>query len=1048
MKKIRNAILVCSALAACSDDAETEAPFGALLSIEAEASSEACAAGGVSVAAGRDTNRNGTLEASEVETTRALCHGERGDEGAAGASGEPGVSGNAGRDGANGKDGANGVTGEDGKDASPIRIVFSDEPSSANCPHGGVRVDSGFDEDGDGTLDAIEATTYICDGAKAASTVRGFRLIGKYTAPGGPIAEIISASPDGKTLVYTSSSTRSIGIADITDPVRPSLLGTIDVGDVTGGDGEPTSLAFAPDGKHVVVVVKDTADPVQNTDPGYLVVVDIEGLRVVGQVALGVGPDSVALTPDGTKAVVAIEDEESEDGNNAPQARTGGIQIVTLNYADPSQSVITDVELPLPTVGNMPTDLQPEYVSIDPTGKTAIVSLQENNLIAVIDIESASLVRYIDAGRSVHARADLKNDKAWNFSERFEGQLQPDGTCFLPDGVHFVTANEGDTPNNAFDNVYAGGRGFSVFNVSGERVYDSGDVAEWAAFRAGAYPDGRSGNRGVEPEGCGADRFAGTDFAFITGERNSSVLVLDMSQPALPAVRQVLGAPNRPESVATIPARGLFVVGGEGDGESKGGGIWLYEAVTDAEEVGHGEGIYEGRTSGTFSFGALSALTYQASTNLVLGLPDNAYAMPRIWSFAVDHGTQRLNVVDELILRGASGAPLDGIDPEGLAINPEGGFVVATEGVAGNGGAGATCQGNRDSNRVLFFTPYGSLDTRFGNAGVVDLPCGAEHQAFDWARMGGNGFEGVAVVDSAPQQSGGLKVYVAFQRPLTGEQNLTRIGEYDVDLGEWNFYYYPLDADVGGVSGNTFLSELIHVEGDLFAVIERDQGYSHGALNKTIRTFRLSTGARNDLTEPVSKALAADLLAHAFRFDQEKLEGLALGGGSLFVVNDNDGGTALNFFMRLSPSVLFQAEPQGNEPEPEPEGDVPEIVINEVNSSGQDFVELFNVGAPAVDLSGFRMTDDDPTHIFTFPEGTVLEAGGYLVIEGDHAAGSMALTYGLGQGDSVVLYTKAGQVIDSQTWSGHAATASRCPDGTGALTNPRPATKGQANDCL
>src|SRR5690606_25440292 len=104
--------------------------------------------------------------------------------------------------------------------------------------------------------------------------VAGFRLVSKYVAEGGPIAEIVSVSPDGNTLVYTSSSTGAIGFADITDAADPNLLGTTDLAFVTGGDGEPTSVAFAPSGNHVVAVVKDTADPVANTDPGALVVID------------------------------------------------------------------------------------------------------------------------------------------------------------------------------------------------------------------------------------------------------------------------------------------------------------------------------------------------------------------------------------------------------------------------------------------------------------------------------------------------------------------------------------------------------------------------------------------------------------------------------------------------------------------------------------------------------------------------------------------------------------------------------------------------------
>jgi hypothetical protein len=58
-------------------------------------------------------------------------------------------------------------------------------------------------------------------------------------------AEIISASPDGMTLIYTDSPLGVVGLIDITDPKAPKALGNIAVG------GEPTTakiiggMAFA-----------------------------------------------------------------------------------------------------------------------------------------------------------------------------------------------------------------------------------------------------------------------------------------------------------------------------------------------------------------------------------------------------------------------------------------------------------------------------------------------------------------------------------------------------------------------------------------------------------------------------------------------------------------------------------------------------------------------------------------------------------------------------------------------------------------------------------
>src|SRR5690606_31439612 len=129
------------------------------------------------------------------------------------------------------------------------------------------------------------------------------------------------------------------GFADISDAKTPTFLGTTSVSGVTTGFGEPTAVAFAPSGTHVVVAVKDTANSLA-ADPGALVVVDATTRSIVGHVVLGVGPDSLDITPDGTKAVVAIEDEEDPDGNDVAQSRTGKLQVVTLNYSTPASSTV------------------------------------------------------------------------------------------------------------------------------------------------------------------------------------------------------------------------------------------------------------------------------------------------------------------------------------------------------------------------------------------------------------------------------------------------------------------------------------------------------------------------------------------------------------------------------------------------------------------------------------------------------------------------------------------------------------------------------------
>jgi Esterase-like activity of phytase/Collagen triple helix repeat (20 copies) len=961
--KLRNLSLVSLSaclfsISACSEAEGPAGKNGSILSFADETAGEQCAAGGTAVHAGRDQDGDGTLSEDEVETTTYVCNGEDGDKGPkgdkgatgdagakgatgatgasgeqgepgvrgvpgrpgedgepgkagapgapgpagdAGPQGEPGPRGDAGPQGEPGEPGPQGDAGPAGQDALQVLITVTPVAPGASCANGGQQVKTGLDADRDDTLDDTEITDleYVCNGAPGGNGVAGFQLVSKFTAPGGPIAEIVAATPDGNTLVYTSSVNQSVGFADITDLSQPTLLGTVDVSGVVI-DAEPTAVAITPNGQYALVAIKDTTDPIANADAGALLFIDVATRTIVGQVDIGIGPDSLKITPDGTKAVIAIEDEEDPDNNAVVQARPGSIQVVTLDYGDPDASTVATIDL-APTVGHLAADPQPEFVDITKDGETAIVSLQENNAIAVIDLTTNTVVRYIDAGTSTHARADLLEDDEVDFSGSSVGFLEPDSVCLLSDGKHFVTANEGDTGNESFGvGLYSGGRGFSVFSTDGTRVYDSGDSAEWYAMKAGAYTEGRSENRGIEVEGCTTGVFGGKDYAFFLGERNSTLFVVDASTPSSPVITQLLGAPMRPEGALVIQSREVVVVSGEG--EDPGGGIWLYRATTQADEVGHGPDVYDTRSTGV-GYSALGALTYDAASGLFLSTPDNAFGQQRIWFFSPDHGERRMHLVRELMLKDDTGAQLAGYDPEGIALNPEGGYILASEGLAGNNGS-TTCAGSSDSNRILFFDANGWLDPSYGNGGIVDLPCGSDTNAIDWAAVRANGYEGIAVVDTLPAAPGGLKVYVAIQRGLVGEGQAARIGEYDVDNAVWSWYFYTLEPNGGGAQGNTFLSELTHLSGDSFAVIERDQGWAGEAVNKTIRTFSLSSGGVNDINQPVTKTLAYDLLTHPFRFDQEKIEGMALGAGGLWVTNDNDGGEAMNFFLKLDPQVL------------------------------------------------------------------------------------------------------------------------------------------------
>ncbi|MDP2036099.1 MAG: CotH kinase family protein [Ignavibacteria bacterium] len=110
--------------------------------------------------------------------------------------------------------------------------------------------------------------------------------------------------------------------------------------------------------------------------------------------------------------------------------------------------------------------------------------------------------------------------------------------------------------------------------------------------------------------------------------------------------------------------------------------------------------------------------------------------------------------------------------------------------------------------------------------------------------------------------------------------------------------------------------------------------------------------------------------------------------------------------------------------------DIKGIVINEINynSSTQfdpgDWIEIYNKSNQSIDISNWIVSDSDPSHSFTFPSGTVLEADKYLVVVGDSKAFTTLfpsvknyigqMDFGLsGSGEQITLTDEDKNVIDS-----------------------------------
>jgi hypothetical protein len=103
------------------------------------------------------------------------------------------------------------------------------------------------------------------------------------------------------------------------------------------------------------------------------------------------------------------------------------------------------------------------------------------------------------------------------------------------------------------------------------------------------------------------------------------------------------------------------------------------------------------------------------------------------------------------------------------------------------------------------------------------------------------------------------------------------------------------------------------------------------------------------------------------------------------------------------------------------------VVINEINYKSvatfdaDDWIELYNPNTSSIDVSNWQIKDDDNTHVFVIPDGTKIDAEGYLVIvkkETDFRSVLPGIPYvgelnfGYGGSDAVRLYNQNGTLQD------------------------------------
>ena len=378
-----------------------------------------------------------------------------------------------------------------------------------------------------------DAVTSITAGAPIELRVAGTYASGVFDEGA---AEISAYDADTRRLFVTNADANTVDVLDLRSPRQPRLIFTIALAPYGAG----VNSVAVYDG---LVAVAVEAEPAQ--EPGSVVFFDTSG-NYINDVTVGALPDMVTFTPDGTRALTANEGEPDDDYLVDPE---GTVSIIDLS-AGAASATVTEVNFqayngldvaPVRIFGPGATvaqDLEPEYIAVSEDSSTAWVTLQENNAIAVIDVDNAVVTDLVALGTKDYGviqnaidasnRDDGINIRPWPVV----GMYQPDAIAsYTVDGAtYLVIANEGDArdyggfseearigdvgedflvdpdaypdidlltddarlgrlnittaPGDSdldgdIDKIHAyGGRSFSILNAAGEFVYDSGSDLE------------------------------------------------------------------------------------------------------------------------------------------------------------------------------------------------------------------------------------------------------------------------------------------------------------------------------------------------------------------------------------------------------------------------------------------------------------------------------------------------------------------------------------------------------------------------------------------
>lgn len=235
----------------------------------------------------------------------------------------------------------------------------------------------------------------------ASASDLSLRRLGEYRtgAFGQGAAEIAAYDAASRRLFISNAVTNTIDILDLSSPVAPSLVSSVDLSPYGAGVN-----SVAADRGRIAVAVENA----DRTLPGKAVFFDANG-GFQAAVQVGSLPDMLTFTPDGRFVLVANEGEPNGPYTVDPEGsislitlptdmrRLTQAQVKTADFRGFNASIPPQVRIFGP--GATPAqDLEPEYIAVSPDSRTAWVTLQENNAVAELDLRTAQITAVYPLG--------------------------------------------------------------------------------------------------------------------------------------------------------------------------------------------------------------------------------------------------------------------------------------------------------------------------------------------------------------------------------------------------------------------------------------------------------------------------------------------------------------------------------------------------------------------------------------------------------------------------------------------------------------------------